>query len=203
MSDTLIQKRYAKETESAGLGCANLNPFLDIRAGEKVLDLGCGSGGQSILLAEKVGTAGSVTGIDLTTEMIDKAKAKNPPENVVFLTADMHSLPFSDRSYDLILSNCVINHTLRKADVFSEIFRVLKPGGRFLIGDVMSVEALPEEIANDPVALADCWGGAIPKEKYLEIVEQCGFIKLEILSSRRYMKNGYELESITLKGVRP
>lgn len=201
MLEVKIQERYQKETETANLGCANLAPFFEIHPGDVILDLGCGRGRQAIQLAKKVGKNGKVVGLDLTEAMIEKARAVNPYQNVSFVQGDIEDIPFHDQTFNLVYSNCVINHSIRKKQVFSEIFRVLKKGGMFLIGDVMAVERLPESVSNDPNAIADCWGGAIPKEEYLEIVRSVGFSRLEQLSSRKYPKNGFPMESIILKGV--
>jgi len=195
-----VEKRYSKEAENKSMGCANLTPFFNIKRGDIVLDLGCGNGSQSMRLCEITGKNGFIYGLDITKEMIEKAKAKNDKKNVQFVIGDIHDLPFKNDLVDVIVSNCVINHSLDKRKVFSELYRVLKTGGHFLIGDVMSVGEIPSEIASDPENVADCWGGAIQKEKYLNIIEEIGFKNLAELSARLYYKNGFLLESIILKG---
>ncbi len=201
MLEAKIQDRYQKETETVNLGCANLTPFFDIQSGNTILDLGCGRGRQAIQLTKTVGKNGKVVGLDLTLEMIEKARSANTFENVSFVQGDIENLPFENNIFDLVYSNCVINHSIRKRQVFSEIFRVLKKDGHFLIGDVMAVKRLPESVSSDPNAIAACWGGAIPKNEYLDIVRSVGFSRLEQLSSRKYLKNGFPMESIILKGV--
>ncbi|HBN07321.1 MAG TPA: ubiquinone biosynthesis protein UbiE [Cyanobacteria bacterium UBA8530] len=197
-----ITERYSKETESFSLGCANLSPFLAIREGDHLLELGCGSGKQAARLAALVGPKGIIVGLDLTSAMIERARIENVDERLTFVEGDIHRLPFDEDSFDLVSSNCVINHSRDKKLVFAEILRVLRPGGHFLIGDVMAVERLPEEVSSDPTAIADCYGGAIPKEEYLEIIRALGFLRIEQLDSRIYPKAGFLLESVTLRGFK-
>lgn len=195
-----ITERYTKETASASLGCANLSPFFAIASEDSVLDLGCGSGGQVARIQSEYHPKRTI-GLDLTPAMIEKARGRYP--ELEFVLGDILQLPFEAESFDVITSNCVINHAKDKRTVFSEIFRVLKPNGHFLIGDVMAVERLPEEVSNDPEAIAACYGGAVPKEEYLETIRQLGFIDLQQLASRTYLKEGYWLESIILRGYKP
>lgn len=197
-----IEKKYTNETGAENLGCANLFPYLDIHEGYYVLDLGCGSGSQTVKLAEKAGFTGFTAGIDLTSSMIGQAKLRQSAYPVDFRVGDIHGLPYPGDYFDLVVSNCVINHSPDKGRVYAEIFRVLKPGGTFVIGDVMAQEKLPLSVSNDPEAVAACWGGAIPGEDYIRMIGQCGFQDLKILNNRRYTKNGYGLESIVIRGVK-
>lgn len=198
-----IQKRYAKETEDASLGCANLMPFLEIDPGMRILDLGCGRGYQTRMLALRTGDHGLVFGLDLTPEMIQRAQIENGGENLRYLTGDIHDLPFEEDFFDLMVSNCVINHSRNKARVYAEMFRVLKPGGKFAVADVMAVEALPRFVSEDPAAVAACYGGAIPKDQYELMVLGAGFKNLSQKYSRVYSKSGFLLESIILTGEKP
>lgn len=193
-----ITERYSRETESP-LGCANLSPFFTIKKGNRILDLGCGNGSQAAQLKARYGA--EVTGLDLTAAMIAKAQANHP--GLSFVQGDIHLLPFESEAFDVVTSNCVINHSRDKKRVFAEIGRVLAPGGHFLIGDVCAVDRLPEEVSNDPVAIAACYGGAIPKEEYLEIIRSLGFIWIEQLASRTYPKAGFLLESLVIRGFKP
>lgn len=202
MKNTLVEERYEKIVAESNLGCANVSSYVVLSGGERVLDLGCGNGYQVRNFAGLVGEEGVVYGLDSTKRMIDYAKENNNLQNTEYTVSDIHDLPYSSEFFDVVTSNCVINHSLNKKKVFEEICRVTKQGGYFIVGDVMAVNKLPESIVNDPQNVADCWGGAIPKSEYLDIVHKVGFEKLDVLSSRRYMKNGYELESIILKGVR-
>jgi len=199
---TKINSRYEKEINSENMGCANLTTFYDFKPDSYILDLGCGNGNGTFRLRKSINESGFIYGLDLTEKMITKAKANNTFDNVDFIKGDIHSLPFNKNYFNAIISNCVINHSLNKKQVFSEIYRVLKPGGYFLIGDVMAVEELPESVHNDPKAIADCYGGAILKTKYINTVNQLGFKNVQELSSRQYYKNGFLLESIILKGVK-
>jgi ubiquinone/menaquinone biosynthesis C-methylase UbiE len=199
-SDKKITERYSCETETISMGCANLSPFFDIKKGDFVLDLGCGNGNQALGLSVMAGVDGKVFGLDMTPAMIKKAQEKINKPNVEFLIGDIHELPFENEYINVVISNCVINHSSDKKKVYAEIFRVLKKNGHFIIGDVTSVDKLPEKIANDPDNIAACWGGAMMKKDYLEIIKNCGFKKIFELSSRRYVKNGFLLESIVLKG---
>jgi ubiquinone/menaquinone biosynthesis C-methylase UbiE len=198
----VIVERYQKETKTANLGCANLSSHFNIKHGDVVLDLGCGRGKQAIELGDKVGNDGEIIGLDLTEKMVNAANEANNKENVSFIQGDIHNLPFDNDKFHSVYSNCVINHSLEKEKVYKELYRVLKSGGHFLVGDVMSVERLPEEVSNDPEAIAACWGGAIPKDEYYKIIEECGFKNVETLSSRQYMKNGFLMESLIIKGVK-
>jgi len=197
-----IKDRYANETEAANLGCANLTTLYDVNEGDVILDLGCGKGTATRYLVGLTGECGFVHGLDLTEKMIVKAKQINQLPNIEYQQGDIHDLPYKEDMFNSVVSNCVINHSTNKSRVFKEINRVLVVGGHFLIGDVMSVERLPEEVSNNPDNIAACWGGAIPKDDYVQVIKDAGFIDIEILNSRRYYKNGYELESIIIRGVK-
>jgi arsenite methyltransferase len=200
MIEEFITERYSKETGNSGLGCANLQPFLSIRKGDVILDLGCGNGDSTAKLCEITGENGFIYGLDITTGMIEKARERNNKPNLGFILADIHDIPLENESVNIVLSNCVINHSTDKRKVFKEIHRILKSGGHFLIGDVMSAEKLPEEISSDPQKIAECWGGAIRKQEYTGIISGIGFINIKELSSRQYYKNNFLLESVILKG---
>lgn len=197
-----IVNRYSKETNTTSLGCANLRPYLDLGEGDYILDLGCGRGIQSPYYSDLVGEKGKVYGLDLTAKMIDYARENNSLPNVEYVVADIHALPYPDDHFNVVVSNCVINHSSDKQKVFCELHRVLKVGGYFLIGDVMSVHDLPPEVAGDPDNVAACWGGAIRRDRYVDIIKDIGFADIEILSSREYEKHGHELQSIIIKGVK-
>lgn len=199
-----INKRY-KNLTCDNLSCGNNMGFAKLKAGEMVLDLGCGSGRESIEAAKIVGPLGRVTGVDLTTEMVIKAHERafnDKVSNVHFITANIEQLPLPKESYNAIISNCVINHSPNKLKVFGEIYRVLKSGGRFIISDAVTKYTLPPEVKNDPQAWADCYGGAIMEAEYLAIVKQSGFQRIEILNKREYLKNGFEFASLTLLGFK-
>ncbi len=207
-----IQIRYtAESTAGSNLSCGGNLSFLELLPGQRVLDLGCGRGRETIEAALKLGPAGQAIGLDLTAAMIDQAgqNAACTPEiqqgqaNVAFVQGDIEALPFAGETFDAVISNCVINHARDKQQVYREIHRVLKCGGYFIVSDACSREPLPESVTADPQAWADCFGGAIPRDAYLASIEAAGFPGLEILKSREYVKNGYDFISLTIRGTKP
>lgn len=202
MKETLQStvNRYNQETHQKSMGCANIMTFVSVKKGDYILDLGCGRGYQTKMLADLTGDFGKAFGVDITPAMIKKASEEYGQSNLEFMIGDIHQLPIASDSIDLVTSNCVINHSTCKEKVYSEIFRTLKPGGRFIIADIMAVEELPEEVKNDPEAIAACYGGAIVKEEYINKIEKIGFKNIKELTSRTYPKNGFLLESIILTG---
>lgn len=198
-----IVKRYTAEGENTNLSCGGNIVYLDLIKGEKVLDLGCGRGGETIETAQRIGPKGFVWGLDITPRMIELAQERAQKEriqNVEFLLASMDHIPLEDDSLDAVLSNCAINHVEDKVAVYQEIYRVLKQGGRFVVSDIMTEQSLPQEIREDPEAIADCFGGAITLKEYEVALNQAGFSKVEVFKERRYIKNGYEMISRTFQG---
>jgi len=188
-----------------GLGCGNPTAFAEIRPGDIVLDLGSGAGFDCFLAAEKVGSSGKVIGVDMTPEMLEKAKAnalKYGYSNVEFRFGDIEALPVKDKSVNIVISNCVINLAPDKEKVFREAFRVLKPGGRVYLSDMVLLAELPEDLKNNKDLLAGCVAGALLKEEYLRLLKEAGF-SVEILSEdpeiseRQY--GSLPVESLKLK----
>ncbi|AAM07134.1 TPA: arsenite methyltransferase [Methanosarcina acetivorans] len=188
-----------------GLGCGNPTAFAELKPGDIVLDLGSGAGFDSFLAAQRVGSLGKVIGVDMTQEMVKKAQdnaRKYGYSNVEFRQGDIEALPLDDRSVDVIISNCVINLAPDKEKVFREAFRVLKPGGRMYVSDMVLLEDLPEDLKNDCDLLAGCVAGALLKEEYLGLLKKAGF-SFKILaedsdvSKRQY--EGLPVESLKLK----
>lgn len=166
-----------------GLGCGNPVAIASLKEGETVLDLGSGAGFDAFLSSPKVGKTGKVIGVDMTDEMIEKAKEnakKGKYTNVEFKKGDIEALPIDDKSVDVIISNCVINLTPNKAKVFQEAYRVLKKGGKLMVSDVVLTKPLPEELKNDKDLLVGCISGAILKQEYLDLLKQAGFSKVTI-----------------------
>jgi arsenite methyltransferase len=201
-----IQSRYTKESSnSCNLSCGSNLDFLNITMGENILDLGCGRGYETIQAAMLTGNEGKVVGLDITQAMIDAAHSNADGigiSNVWFIKGDIESLPFDDASFDAVMSNCVINHARSKEKVFREILRVLKHNGRFVISDAVTKSPLPINIKNDPVAWAQCFGGAITEKEYLDIIISSGFENIEILNRREYIKNGYDFISLTIMAIK-
>jgi arsenite methyltransferase len=170
-----------------GLGCGNPVALASLREGETVLDLGSGGGVDCFLAARKVGPKGKVIGVDMTPEMIDKAREnarKTNHSNVEFRLGEIENLPVADNTADAIISNCVINLTPNKKRVFEEAFRVLKPGGRIMISDIVLTKELPEAVKKGAHP-ASCVQGAIMKEKYIETIRNTGFRNVEITEEKQ------------------
>ncbi|MCX8014887.1 MAG: arsenite methyltransferase [candidate division WOR-3 bacterium] len=167
-----------------GLGCGNPLAFALIKKGDVVLDLGCGAGIDTFLAARKVGPNGKAIGVDMTPEMINKARAnakKGNYKNVEFRLGEIENFPVSDNSVDLIISNCVINLSPNKKQVFKEAYRVLKPNGKLIIADIVLEKALPPSIKKSIDAYIGCVAGAMLKTKYLETIKKAGFKNIKIL----------------------
>jgi ubiquinone/menaquinone biosynthesis C-methylase UbiE len=168
-----------------GLGCGNPVAIASLEAGETVLDLGAGAGLDCFLAAEKVGGNGKVIGVDMTPEMLDKAREnarKGDYSNVEFRLGEIENLPVADNSVDVVISNCVINLSPDKQRVFQEAFRVLKQGGRMMVSDVVLSKELPEFLKDSIDAYVGCISGAITKDRYIETVKAAGFYHVSIVS---------------------
>jgi arsenite methyltransferase len=173
---------YTPEAD-LGLGCGLPTEFARIKAGETVIDLGSGAGNDCFVARSETGATGKVIGIDFTPAMIEKARAnseKSGYNNVEFRLGDIEQLPVADGIADVVISNCVLNLVPDKRKVFREIFRVLKPGGRFSISDVVLAGTLPEGLRTDAEMYAGCVSGAIGKSDYLEFIRTNGFAKITI-----------------------
>jgi SAM-dependent methyltransferase len=167
-----------------GLGCGNPMALEEIREGMTVLDLGSGAGFDAFLAWQKVGATGKVIGVDMTDDMLQRARenAKNlGATNVEFRKGQIEALPIDDSTIDLVISNCVINLSTAKEKVFAEIARVLKPGGRFAVSDIVLLEELPEEIKKDVGAYVGCLAGASTMGDYVKLAVDAGLKRLQIL----------------------
>lgn len=177
------------EGANLGLGCGNPLALASLKKGETVLDLGSGPGLDCFLAANKVGKTGKVIGIDMTPEMIAKARAnakKGKYTNVEFRLGEIEKLPVEDNSADIIISNCVINLSPDKPRVFKEAFRALKPGGRLMVSDIVITNQLPEELKNSIGAYVGCLSGAIMKGEYLGTVKNAGFKEVKIVGESEF-----------------
>lgn len=177
------------EGANLGLGCGNPVALAELSPGETVVDLGSGAGFDCFLAAAAVGETGRVIGIDMTPEMIRKARAnaaKAGKENVEFRQGDIEAIPVEEGQADLIISNCVINLAPDKDRVFAEAFRILKPGGRMLVSDIVLLAPLPDAILESAGAYAACIAGAASKSDYLDSVRRAGFGDVEILAETQF-----------------
>lgn len=177
------------ESAVLGLGCGNPTALADLKEGETVLDLGSGAGIDVFLAAKKVGERGRVIGVDLTADMIARGNelaARHGFGNVEFRQGDIEHLPVASASVDVVISNCVINLTPDKLASFREVHRVLKPGGRILIADLVTAGDLPPAVRASAAAWADCLAGAMEKEAYLDTIRRAGFSEVAVVSESAY-----------------
>ena len=178
-----------------GVGCGNPTALADLKAGETVLDLGSGAGIDVFLAAKKVGERGRVIGVDMTGDMVARGRQLAQEHgfgNVEFRQGDIEHLPVDSATVDVIISNCVINLTPDKLASFKEIHRVLKPGGRILIADLVTEGPLPPDVRASAAAWADCLAGAMPKAAYLETIRQAGFAEVAVVSESPYETPGMD-----------
>lgn len=177
------------EGDAFSLGCGNPVALASLKEGETVLDLGSGGGLDCFLAAKKVGEKGHVIGVDMTPEMIDKAREncrKGGYKNVEFRLGEIENLPVADNTVDVIISNCVINLSPNKKRVFEEAFRVLKPGGRLMISDIVLLKELPKAIKENEQAYVGCISGAVMKDQYLELIKNAGFQDVKVVEETRF-----------------
>jgi SAM-dependent methyltransferase len=206
----------APEAANLGLGCGNPLAIASLRAGQVVLDLGCGAGFDCFLAARAVGKSGRVIGIDMTHEMLTKAREnaqKSGFTNVEFRLGEIEALPVADNSIDVIISNCVINLSPEKQRVFNEAFRVLKSGGRLAVADMVATAPLPDDIKADWTAYTGCMAGASQITELERMLQVSGFINVKIApkdSSRSFIREwlpGKRIEdylvSATIEATKP
>lgn len=175
--------RAIPDEANLALSCGNPTALASLKEGEVVLDLGSGAGFDCFLAATKVGQSGKVIGVDTTPEMVEKARdnaKQNRVKNVEFRLGEIENLPVEDSSFDVVISNCVINLSVDKPRVFQEVHRVLKPGGRIAISDIALLKELPEKIQESVDAYVGCVGGAIVVDEYRRIVEESGLKDISI-----------------------
>jgi SAM-dependent methyltransferase len=196
-SDPITSNLYSDKEASeipetailASLGCGNPTALAQLHEGETVLDLGSGGGIDVLLSARRVGKTGFAYGLDMTDEMLalaEKNRAEAGAENVKFLKGHIEEIPLPDNSVDVIISNCVINLSVDKDKVLREAFRVLKPGGRFAVSDVVTEGAIPESIRKDMEAYVGCVAGALDTADYAAKLAEAGFVEVGIEPTRRY-----------------
>jgi SAM-dependent methyltransferase len=197
-----------EEASGSSFGCGNPLAFAGVRHGETVLDLGSGGGIDCFLAADRVGRSGRVIGLDMTEEMVEKATKtaeQNGYGNVEFRFGKIEEMPVETASVDWVISNCVINLSPDKERVFTEAYRVLRPGGKLLISDVVA-EDLPNAMREDISAWASCVAGAVTEGEYLGMIREAGFEDVEIVDRLDYVnpseEQPYQLASIRVKGMK-
>jgi arsenite methyltransferase len=191
------------EGANLGLGCGNPTALASLQKGETVLDLGSGAGFDCFLAADRVGKKGMVIGVDMTPEMVERAREnarKGSYKNVEFRLGEIEYMPVADSSVDVIISNCVINLSLDKKKVFKEAFRVLKSGGRLMISDIVLLKELPASVRESIEAYVGCIAGATMKDEYLRTIKAAGFRNVDIVEETsfpvEYMANDPTAQAI-------
>jgi ubiquinone/menaquinone biosynthesis C-methylase UbiE len=202
-----INKRYSDLAEAeCCLSCGGAIDYSEAKSGEVCVDLGSGQGRDVLRLAELVGDGGFVYGIDVSEGMLEKARrsaAKFNVSNVRFVQSDLEKIALADKTADLVISNCTINHASNKQAVWNEVYRILKNGGRFIVSDIYSTSPIPDEYRNDPVAVAECWAGSITRSEYMDVLKLAGFDSIQILEeSLPYAKGKAEVASFTIAGTK-
>ncbi len=208
MDYSAINIRYGELASSqCCLSCGGAINYALPKTGEVCVDLGSGRGTDALRMADQVGETGFVYGIDISEGMLEKARqnaSKLEVRNVKFLHNTLDKIELADKTVDLVISNCTINHASNKDAVWGEVFRILKKGGRFVVSDIYATSPISEEYRNDPVAIAECWAGSVTREEYLETLNRIGFTGIEIIEeSKPYPKGKAEVASITIAGLKP
>lgn len=192
-----------------GLGCGIPTEHAGIKSGDTVLDLGSGAGVDVFIASKTVGPNGRIIGVDMTQEMLDRARAnaaKGGYTNVEFRLGDIEALPLEDTTIDVTISNCVINLAPDKRRVFSEIYRVLKSGGHFTVSDIVTFGNVPEKIRKDVEMWAGCIAGALDQQEYLKIIKETGFKNIRIIDTKNFSypkeNTDYGFSSVTVEGYK-
>jgi arsenite methyltransferase len=225
MSDSYEHLEGYMPEADLGLGCGIPTEFAAIKAGDIVVDLGSGAGNDCFIARRETGAEGKVIGIDFTDAMISKARENAETlgyNNVEFRQGDIENMPLGGNRADVVISNCVLNLVPNKAKAFSEIFRVLKPGGHFTVSDIVLQAALPVKLKTVAELYAGCVSGAIPMEEYLQVIQEAGFENVEVLKHKpiiipedilnqylepneieAFLSNPESIVSITVRAVKP
>ena len=193
------------EGADLGLGCGNPLAMLELKEGETVVDLGSGGGIDCFLAAKRVGATGRVIGVDMTPEMIARARrnaAGSGIGNVEFRLGEIEHLPVEDGTVDAIISNCVVNLVPNKRQVFADAFRVLKPGGRMSLSDIVLLGEVPLQIRDSVEAYVSCLSGAILRDEYLKLIEEAGFTDVAVAESRSFTVGDVVAEDLVQEFVR-
>jgi arsenite methyltransferase len=202
-----IDKRYSElATTCCCLSCGGAAGHAAPQPGETCLDLGSGRGTDALRLAEQVGLGGRVIGLDAAEGMLRVAREtarRLGVENAEFVRGELERLPLADGAVDLVISNCTLNHAADKRAVWREVARVLRPGGRFVVSDILAVTPVPAAFAQDPAAVAECWAGAVTEAEYRAQLSAAGFTEIEVLErSEPYPKGAIEVLGWTIRGMK-
>jgi arsenite methyltransferase len=202
-----ISKRYDDLAgQQCCLSCGGAINYADIAKGFVCADLGSGKGFDVLKMATMATEEGFAYGIDVSGQMMDTAREnarKLNLNNTRFIKCELENIMLDDNSLDLVLSNCTLNHSLNQGKVWQEIYRILKPGGTFVISDIYSLETVADQYRNDPQAVAQCWAGAVTREEYFNNIGNAGFEGVEIIEeSAPYVKGEINVSSMTIKGMK-
>lgn len=205
MDTSSINQRYtALSVDNCCLSCGGAINYAEPRSGECCVDLGSGRGTDVLRMADAVGNTGFVYGVDVSDGMIETAQRhamKLNASNVKFIQSDLENIAIPDKIADLVISNCTINHTSDKQKVWNEIYCILKPGGRFVVSDIYTIKPVPPEYSSDPVAVSECWAGAVTRQEYMNTLVSAGFTQISVLEeSKPYSKGMIEVSSFTVFG---
>ncbi len=203
-----VSKRYdSLSKEPCCLSCGGAVTHADVNSGEACVDLGCGKGMDVIRMAIRAGISGSAIGIDISEGMLETAKQnaeRAGVSNAVFIYSPLEQINLPEACADVVISNCTINHSLSQGSVWQEIFRILKPGGRFVVSDIYAIEKVADTYRNNPAYISECWEGAETRQAYMKNIAQAGFIRTEVLEeSKPYEKGLIKVASFTVKGNKP
>jgi arsenite methyltransferase len=207
MTEAIDQRYSALAPTECCLSCGGAVGYCEPKPGQVCVDLGSGRGADVLRLAADVGSTGMVYGVDVAEGMLERARRsaeKAGATNVKFVRCELEALDLPPQTADWLISNCTLNHARDKQQVWREIFRVLKKGGRFVVSDIYAVGEIAEEYRNDPEAVAECWAGAISREEYLRCIEEAGLGSVRVLEeSAPYDKGKARVASFTIAGMRP
>ena len=203
-----INTQYSELAESSCcLSCGAALSHCAPEPDEVGVDLGSGRGNDVLRIAEIVGEQGFAYGVDIAEGMLESARSKAERlgvHNAGFVKSELEKIDLDDEVADFIISNCTINHARDKQAVWKQIFRILKPGGRFVVSDIYTTAEVPEKHRNDPALVAECWAGAATRDEYLQTLLRAGFVNIEIIEeSLPYDKGKIRVASITLAGKKP
>ncbi len=200
-----ISQRYDELSgQQCCLSCGGAINYADIKEGYHCADLGSGKGYDVMKMATMAGEGGFAWGVDVSEAMMTAAREnakKLNLTNTAFIKSELENIQLESNSLDVVLSNCTLNHSLEQNRVWKEIYRILKPGGSFVVSDIYALEQVPDDYRNDPKLVAECWAGAVTREQYYKNLQDAGFGKVEIIEeSAPYEKGRIKVCSFTLKG---